>query len=57
MSISEVKEMECPVCGALVDVAGMEKYELIRCYNCMTDLEYIETELIEGGEDESFSNN
>lgn len=56
MGLNEIKEMECPVCGAMVDVDGMQKYELIRCYNCMTDLEYIETELIEG-EDEGFSDN
>ena len=40
------KELECPDCGALVSVEGVEKYEMVECSNCKTESEYIGEELI-----------
>lgn len=42
----EITELECPYCTALVNVTNKEKYDLVYCEDCDSDLEYIGTELI-----------
>ncbi len=41
------KELECPNCGGLVDVSGLEGYEIVRCGECGSDFEYVGNELAE----------
>lgn len=41
------KELECPVCSALVDVTELEKYVELDCHECDSELEYTGTELID----------
>ncbi len=42
-----IKELECPECSALVDVTGLQGYEIVKCHSCGIDLEFVGTELIE----------
>lgn len=41
------KERECPNCKSLVDITGVEKYEVVECHNCNGEFEYNGIELIE----------
>jgi len=37
----EQKELECPGCGALIDVSELEKYDICTCHECGRDFEYV----------------
>jgi len=43
----EKREVECPECGALIDVAEVEKYEVVFCHNCNGIFEFDGQALIE----------
>ncbi len=44
--IKTVSELECPECGAIIDVYYNEEYSIVECHNCQSDLECTWTELI-----------
>ena len=47
-----MKEMECPLCGALVEVPnGTGLFELLDCPNCEAELEYSKSGLIDVDDD------
>ena len=39
-------DCECPNCGAEIIIFYLEKYELIECWNCHRELEFIGDGLI-----------
>ena len=39
-------EAECPNCGALINVGAMDDYELVKCYLCEEEVEFVDGELI-----------
>ncbi len=45
--LAKEKEEECPLCGTLIDITGLFKYEAVYCENCDTDLEWTGNGLIE----------
>ena len=44
--------LECPKCNALNDVSNVNKYELVKCYNCGSMLEFNGEELLDVANDE-----
>ena len=40
-------EKECPECGCLLDISDLENNEQIQCWNCGTELEFVDSDLVE----------
>ena len=44
--IVTVSELECPECGAIIDVYYEEEHSMVECHNCQSELECTWTALI-----------
>jgi len=52
MSGKHFEMCECPKCYALIEPDGLQKYEMVKCWNCGADLEFVGDCMVDANEAE-----